>query len=313
MSPSQWPSLNYDSWKDTCTTLHLWTQIIGKIRLCKEYWVNHSWTSTLYVTPRGLGTSNVSNGDKSFSIEFDFIKSQLRFLDSSGKIIELPLQSESVAEFYQRVQQALKELEISTNFDARPNELEAALPFSEDTQDRVYEASQAYTFWQVLVRINNVMNEFRSKFVGKSSPVHFFWGSFDLALTRFSGKTAPEHPGGVPHLADKVVKEAYSHEVSSCGFWPGSDAYPNASFYAYAYPEPKGYSTARVEPPEAFYHQDLKEFLLPYNAVQTSQDPAQKLLSFLESTYTAAASHGKWNRPLLEESPYLKTCQEMFE
>jgi hypothetical protein len=306
---NNWPSLDYTAWKDTYETLHLWTQIAGKIRLSKDPWANHSWYSTLYVTPRGLTTSAINDGEKDFSIDFDFIDHRLNIQTSIGQSINFPLQSESVASFYNRVMNSLKEMEIETHFNPHPNEVAKTTSFLDDIAPRVYNPDQARNCWQVLVRVNNVFKEFRSRFVGKCSPVHFFWGSFDLVVSRFSGRRAPEHPGHVPHLANKVVKEAYSHEVSSCGFWPGNEAYPNAAFYCYAYPEPTGYGETKVLPQAAFYHPTMREFILPYEKVQKSQNPSEMLLQFLQSTYEGAANLGAWDRSLLEVSPYRDLCQ----
>lgn len=252
-----WPELDYESWKHTYQTLHRWVQIIGKIRLCKEPWTNHSWSSTLYVTSRGLGTSAIATEWGSVSLDFDFVEHKLDLQSSLGDRISLPLLNESVASFYQRVNEALKYLGVSTNFDPRPNELTDATLFAEDFNHRTYIPEAAHRFWQALVVVNNEFKVFRSLFVGKASPVHFFWGSFDLAVTRFSGRKAPVHPGGVPHLSNRVVREAYSHEVSSCGFWPGNDDYPNPIFYSYAYPEPPMFSKATIPIEGAQYDKDF--------------------------------------------------------
>jgi hypothetical protein len=305
---AQWPQLDYESWKDTYETLHLWTQIVGKVRLCKEPWANHSWYSTLYVTSRGLGTSAISDGDKNFSIDFDFISHRLIFQVSDGRCLDFALQSEDVASFYRRVMRTLTDLEIETRFSPIPNELEDGTPFFADTRHKIYDTNQANAFWQSLVPINNILKLFRSRFVGKCSPVHFFWGSFDLAVSRFSGRMAPPHPGGVPHLSNRVAREAYSHEVSSCGFWPGNAAYPQAAFYSYAYPAPEGFSSAKIEGPGAIFHPVLREFLLPYDEVRKSADPAQAILDFAESTYEAAADLGHWDRHAVEDSPFRDEC-----
>jgi hypothetical protein len=305
---ARWPQLEYDAWHDTYKTLHLWTQIVGKIRLSKEPWANHSWFSTLYVTSRGLGTSAISDGDRNFSIEFDFIGARLILQVSDGRSLDFPLQSEDVASFYRRVMGILKELGIETRFSAIPNELEDATAFFADTGHKVYDPEQARAFWQVLVPINNVLKLFRSRFVGKSSPVHFFWGSFDLAVSRFSGRPAPPHPGGVPHLADRVAREAYSHEVSSCGFWPGNATYPQAAFYSYVYPAPDRFSSAKIKGPGAFFHPTLREFLMPYDEVRESSEPTEAILDFAQSTYEAAADLGNWDRHALEDSPFREEC-----
>lgn len=307
-----WPELNYESWKHTYHTLHRWVQIVGKIRLCKEPWSNHSWSSTLYVTSRGLGTSAIPTSWGNFSIDFDFIQHKLVIQTSTGEEVALHLQNESVANFYERVSNTLKYLGISTNFDPRPNELPDATLFAEDLERRTYVPEDAKRFWDALVNINNVFKSFRSTYVGKASPVHFFWGSFDLAVTRFSGRRAPQHPGGIPHLSNRVVREAYSHEVSSCGFWPGNDDFPNAVFYSYAYPEPPMFAKATLQVPGAHYDPMLREFVLPYDAVRRSGNPSETLTSFLNGTYLAAANLGDWQRDLLEVSPYLQECQKTF-
>jgi hypothetical protein len=310
MKASRWPELEYETWKPTYQTVHMWSQIVGKIRACKEPWANHSWYSTLYVTPRGLSTSAIPDGDRNFSVGLDFLKHRLHIQTSDDRSMQFSLQGEPIAIFFERVMTALKELGIETNFDLHPNEVMDNTSFTKDTRPRVYKPEQAQNCWQVLVPINNVLKEFRSRFIGKCSPVHFFWGGFDIAVTRFSGKRAPEHPGGIPHLSDRITREAYSHEVSSCGFWPGNEMYPHAAFYSYAYPEPPGFSTAKIQPAGALYHSTMREFFLPYDEVRNSQDPAGTLLNFLQSTYEAAANLGGWDRKLLEESSYLTLCQK---
>lgn len=306
---TEWPGLDYNDWIETYKTVHLWTQIVGKIRLSKEPWANHSWYSTLYVSSRGLTTSAISDGQKTFSLDFDFINQSLLIENSDGGYLNFSLQAEPISKFYNRVMTALHELRIEAVFDLHPNEIMDSVPFPEDSRPRIYNPEQAHNFWQVLVRVNNVFKDFRSRFVGKCSPVHFFWGSFDLAVTRFSGRRAPLHPGHVTHLPDRVAREAYSHEVSSCGFWPGNEAYPHAAFYSYAYPEPMGFSTAEIHSSSAFYHPTMREFVLSYDDVRNSKNPSQTLLTFLQSTYDAAATLGLWNRDLLEESSYRSICQ----
>lgn len=308
---STWPVLEYSEWKSTYETLHRFIQIVGKFRLCKSPTCNHSWNSTLYVTSRGLTTSTIPVGENNMTISFDFIDHQLNFEDSLGRRSVIPLQNESVASFYNRFMDTLAIFEVSTHFNPRPNELSDSIPFHQDYDHRTYSRIDAFRCFQALVKINNVFQEYRSKFSGKSSPVHFFWGSFDLAISRFSGRKAPEHPGGVPHLPDSIVKEAYSHEVMSCGFWPGNELYPEAAFYAYAYPEPEGFSKARLTPAEAFYHKDMKEFILPYETVRTSLNPAATLMSFLDSAYRAAANLGHWEREDLEITPHLSRLIEI--
>lgn len=308
---TSWPKLEYLEWKATYETLHRWLQIVGKLRLCKSPWANHSWNTTFYVTARGFTTSAIPLGERALTVDFDFIDHQLLFQDSLGKNYVLPLQSESVAAFYSKFLKGLAAMEVEASFSPAPNEVSDATPFAQDIFHATYDRAAAHRCFQVMIRVHNVLQEFRSNFVGKSSPVHFFWGSFDLALTRFSGRKAPEHPGGVPHLSNDVVREAYSHEVMSCGFWPGNEMYPEAAFYAYAYPEPTGFSKAQINPPQAFYHPVLREFILPYEVVRNSADPQKVLMSFLESTYRAAANIGNWDRELLEVSPYLFKLKEI--
>jgi hypothetical protein len=296
-----WPALPYDEWADTRATLHLWTQIVGKIRLARTPWLNHSWHVTLYVSPRGLTTGPIPSEDGSFSIEFDFIDHVLWLRTSSGHTRQVELKPVSVAEFYADLQVALGELGVDTLIDPMPNEIPDAVPFGEDTLHASYDAEAAQRFHRALVSINHVLWRFRSGFIGKASPVHFFWGSFDLAVTRFAGPKAPLHPGGVPNLPDDVVREAYSHEVSSAGFWPGSPGpVEYAAFYSYAYPAPAGFDAAAVKPSDAFFSKELGEFILPYDAVRGARDPQAVLLAFLQSTYDAAADLGKWERKALE-------------
>jgi hypothetical protein len=250
-------------------------------------------------------------GDYNLTVDFDFFDHKVMFQDSRGRKAEIPLLKESVASFYRQFMDTLAILEIETHFTPKPNELMDDIPFAEDEIHSSYSRIEVYRCFQALVRINNVFQEFRTNFVGKSSPVHFFWGSFDLAVTRFSGKLAPDHPGGIPHISDAVVREAYSHEVMSCGFWPGNEMYPHAAFYAYAYPEPNGFSKAKITPPEAFYHKDLHEFVLPYETVRTSIDPAGTLMSFMDSCYRAAANLGYWERETLEVGPHLAKLKNL--
>jgi hypothetical protein len=297
---SGWPELPYPAWRDSCETLHLWTQIIGKIRLAKTPWLNHSWHVALYVTPRGLTTSPIPDGAHSFQIDFDFIDHVLRIATSDGAQRQLPLQPQSVASFYAAVMAALADLRIEVAIDDMPNELPAPLRFSQDTQHAAYDPEAVGRFRQVLVNADRVFKAFRTAFLGKASPVHFFWGSFDLAVTRFSGRRAPRHPGGVPHLSDDVAAEAYSHEVSSAGFWPGGGAIDFPAFYSYAYPAPEGFSDAKARPDAAFFSKELGEFILPYDAVRTAAQPDEALLEFLQSTYEAAADAAKWDRDALE-------------
>ncbi|MGE5535464.1 MAG: DUF5996 family protein [Acidobacteriota bacterium] len=300
-SSERWPELPYAAWKDTRDTLHLWTQIVGKIRLALTPWRNHSWHVTLYVTPRGLTTSPISHSGGSFSIDFDFIDHLLWLRTSDGRVRQMMLRPMPVAEFYAGLMAALGELGIVVRINRMPNEIPGAVPFDQDRVHSAYDPDYANRFWRVLLASHDVMAHFRTAFLGKVSPVHFFWGSFDLAVTRFSGRTAPRHPGGVPNLPDQVAQEAYSHEVSSAGFWPGGGGpVEYAAFYSYAYPAPEGFSAARVRPAQAMWSNELGEFLLAYDAVRTAQDPDATLMEFLQSTYEAAADLGKWNRAALE-------------
>jgi hypothetical protein len=282
-------------------TLHMWTQIVGKIRLTLSPWTNHSWHVTLYVTSRGLTTSPIPHGSDTFEMQFDFIDHQLLIDKSDGARRKLELKPQSVAEFYRMVMKTLNDLELPVTIHTMPNEIENPIPFDQDEQHRSYQAEYANRFWRVLVQSDRVFKEFRSRFCGKCSPVHFFWGSFDLAVTRFSGRQAPPHPGGVPHLPDAITREAYSQEVSSLGFWPGNAAMPAPVFYSYAYPEPPGFAEAKIQPQAAFYEPKLREFILPYDAVRTSQNPDEVLLDFAQSAYDAASKLGKWDREALEE------------
>ena len=294
-----WPDLPYPAWRDTAATLQLWTQIVGKVRLALTPWVNHSWQVPLYVTARGLGTSAMPVGGEILEIEFDFIDHRLVIRTSAGENRTLPLAPQTVAEFYRRVMALLNETGVAVTINAMPNEVPNPIRFSEDRVHNAYDADAAHRFWRALVQADRVFKLFRSGFLGKVSPVHFFWGSFDLAVTRFSGRKAPLHPGGVPGLPDAVAREAYSHEVSSAGFWPGSDALPQAAFYSYAYPEPAGFRD-RTVPPGAAFDTTLGEFVLPYDQVRTAAQPDALLLDFLRATYAAAADAGKWDRAALE-------------
>jgi hypothetical protein len=298
-----WPDLVYSAWKDTRDTLHLWTQIVGKIRLALTPWLNHSWHVPLYVTTRGLTTSPIYYEDFSFEITFDFKDHLLDITASGGYRHQIALQPRTVAEFYDFVVAALREAGIPVEINDFPCEIPGAIPFSLDVTHSAYDAQYAQRFWRVLLQVDRVFKQFRTGFIGKSSPVHFFWGSFDLAVTRFSGRRAPRHPGGIPGLADEVVRDAYSHEVSSAGFWPGGSGIEYAAFYSYAYPEPDGFRTSSVQPQSAFFSGALGEFLLPYDAIRTASDPDRELLTFLSSTYEAAARTGKWDRTVLECTP----------
>jgi hypothetical protein len=301
--PTSWPELPTAAWRDTYATLHLFTQVIGKIRLARAPWLNHSWQVALYVTTHGLTTSPIPDGVRTFQIDFDFIDHTLRISTSDGATRRLELAGQSVAKFYTAVTAALAELGIHVPIDDMPNELPDPIRFSDDNQHASYDPNAVQRFLQILVSVDRVFKQFRTGFLGKASPVHFFWGSFDLAVTRFSGRRAPRHPGGVPHLSDAVACEAYSHEVSSAGFWPGSGAIDYPAFYSYAYPEPAGFRSAQVRPDAAFFSEAVGEFILPYDAVRTAAQPDQALLEFLQSTYDAAANAARWDRDALECPP----------
>ena len=298
-----WPELPTETWRDTYETLHLWTQIIGKIRLVRTPWLNHSWHVALYVTARGLTTSPIPDGDGTFQIDLDLIDHVLRISTSSGAGRQFALAGQSVASFYAAIMAALAELGIHIAIDEMPSELPEPIRFSQDHRHATYDADAVRRFFQILLNADGVFKHFRTGFLGKASPVHFFWGSFDLAVTRFSGRRAPRHPGGVPHLPDAVAYEAYSHEESSAGFWPGSGAIDYPAFYSYAYPEPAGFRAAQVRPEAAFFSESLGEFILPYDAVRVSAQPEQTLLDFLQSTYEAAADAARWDRDALECAP----------
>ena len=289
----------------------MWTQIVGKIRLTLTPWTNHSWHVTLYVTARGLTTSPIPHGNSTFEIDFDFIDHHLRILKSDGGQRSLELKPRTVAAFYKAVMTALDELGLPVKIDIMPNEIPNPIPFDRDEQHRSYDPEYANRFWRVLVQADRVFKEFRSRFCGKCSPVHFFWGAPDLAVTRFSGRTAPPHPGGFPHLPDAVTREAYSQEVSSLGFWPGADVMPMAIFYSYAYPEPAGFPEAKVKPGAASYNAQFHEFVLPYDAVRTSKSPDDAILDFAQSTYDAASTLSNWDRGALEEKkPSLHSARQ---
>jgi hypothetical protein len=298
-----WPDLPYEAWKETCATVQLWTQMVGKIRLAHTPWLNHSWHVPLYVSARGLTTSLISHEVRLFDVEFDFVEHVLRLRTSDGGHGIVKLRPCAVADFYEELMAALGALHLPGTIDKMPNEIADAIPFDQDTRHSAYDAGAVQRFWQILLQVHRVLSHFRTSFLGKCSPVHFFWGSFDLAVTRFSGRPAPLHPGGVPHLPDAVVREAYSHEVSSAGFWPGGNGVDYAAFYSYAYPEPPGFRQARVGPSGAFFSEALGEFLLPYEVVRTSADPDAALLEFLDDTYRAAADAARWDRDALECLP----------
>ncbi len=295
-----WPELPFEDWSDTAATLHMWTQIAGKIRLARTPWTNHSWHVPLYVTSCGLGTSLIPYDARAFELDFDLLDHQLRIHTTDGSKRSIPLRARPVSDFYREFLDALSELGFDIRIHTTPSEVADAIPFERDTEHHHYDREFATRFWRALVQIDRVFKEFRSRFVGKCSPVHFFWGSFDLAVTRFSGREAPPHPGGVPNFPDWVAREAYSHEVSSAGFWPGGGGVDIPAFYSYAYPAPDGFAAARVSPSGAYYSHELGEFLLPYDEVREAASPDEVLLDFLQSTYEAAADNAKWDRDALE-------------
>jgi Family of unknown function (DUF5996) len=293
--PECWPSLPLDTWQDTRATLHMWTQVVGKVRLALTPLVNHWWNVPLYVTARGLTTSRIPCGDISFELWFDFLRHQLCLETSAGILKSLALAPRSVADFYQEVMQMLSSAGIQVKIWHMPVEIPDPIPFDQDRVHASYDPKAAENFWRILLSVDSVFNQFRAEFIGKSSPVHFFWGSMDLAVSRFSGRRAPERPG-----ADAMTREAYSHEVSSVGFWPGNTGVSDAAFYSYTVPEPQGFKQASVRPDAASYNTQLGEFLLPYEEVRKAQSPSAALLDFCRSTYQAAATLGKWDREALE-------------
>ncbi|HEY9235513.1 MULTISPECIES: DUF5996 family protein [Phenylobacterium] len=295
-----WPRLDYAKDHGTFETLHLMTQVVGKARTACAPWINHGWQVALYVSPRGFTTSSVPHGRDVFDLEFDFIDQVLRCRASNGFAGTIPLGGQTIAGFYDGVSGLLADAGLPVRIDGRPNEIEGAILFRSDVADRPYDPDAAFHLWRALIQIAQVFESFRTGFLGKISPVHLFWGSFDLAVTRFSGRPAPLHPGGIPNLPDAVAREAYSHEVSSAGFWPGGGAIDYPAFYSYAYPEPEGFRGRLVEPPAAFFHEGLGEFVLSYEAVRSAPDPAAALMAFLSSTYAAAADAGHWPRAELE-------------
>jgi len=299
---SLWPDLPLGAWQDTCETLHRWTQIVGKVRLATTPLINHWWNVTLHVDSRGLAApANVFAGHP-FDIVFDFVDHQLRILTSDGAAEILALRPMPVADFYAQLMERLRRLGIAVHIWTMPSEIENAVPFDQDRTHGQYDPDYAQRFWQALLQASRVLNTFRARFVGKASPVHFFWGSFDLAVTRFSGRTAAPPKGVTPNVAAWVMAEAYSHEVSSCGFWPGNGGFGQAAFYVYAYPEPAGYGETRLQTPESFYDTGLGQFILPYDAVREARDPDALLLNFLQETYEAAADLAKWDRMALERA-----------
>jgi hypothetical protein len=298
-SRAAWPPLPLSEWEGTLAALHRWMQVLGKLRLAGAAWTNHSWHVTLPLTARGIGTGPLPCGDRFWQAEFDFLDHRLKISASDGGTATVLLQPQSVAQFHAGVRDALQSLGIPMDIHSQPCEIADAVPFERDTGQRPYDGDAVRRYWRILLQADRVLRIFRARFRGKSSPVHFFWGAMDLAVTRFSGREAPPHPGGVPNLADWVVREAYSHEVSSCGFWPGPGL-GCAAFYAYAYPEQEGFAAADVQPKAAFYSQQLREFILPYDAVREAPDPDDALLGFLQSTYEATAKLGQWDRAALE-------------
>jgi hypothetical protein len=298
-----WPALPLAAWQSTFETLHMWTQIVGKTRLALAPMENHWWQIALYLTPRGLTTSAMPHGRRTFSVDFDFLDHQLYLRASDGASRAIPLVPQSVADFYAAYREALRSLGLEVEMHPVPVEVEIAIPFAEDRTHASYDADAARRWWHLLAQADRVMKRFRSDFLGKQSPVHFFWGSFDLAATRFSGRRAPRHPGGAPNCPDYVMEEAYSHECSSVGFWPGGGALAEPAFYSYSYPEPAGYAEHAISPAGAYYSRDLREFVLPGEVLRGSSAPDETLLEFCRSAYEAAAETGGWDRAALERSP----------
>jgi hypothetical protein len=297
--PAIWPELEYREWRETALALQLWLQVAGKVRLALTPWLNHSWQVPYYVTARGLATSPISHDGRIFDLEFDFLSHRMVGRDSSGAASEFPLDAMSVADFYHKLVALLAALDVQVQITPLPSEVIDAVPFEQDHARRPYDSKNVENFFRALVNADGIFKLFRTGFLGKASPVHLFWGGFDLAVTRFSGRRAPVHPGGIPGLSDRVTREAYSHEVSSAGFWPGNEAYPHAAFYSYAYPEPKGFRDAAM-PPGATYDAQLGEFILPYDIVRKSANGEKLVMDFLQASYAAAADLGKWDRAALD-------------
>jgi Family of unknown function (DUF5996) len=293
--PECWPALSLDSWKDTYATLHMWTQIVGKVRLRLTPLINHWWNVPFYITPRGMTTSQIASGDRAFELRFDFINHELVLETSDGMVKALPLQPRSVAAFYKDLMELLRRAKIEVKIWRMPVEIANPTPFDQDDVHHSYDRASVEKFWRILLSVNTVFTQFRSQFIGKSSPVHFFWGSFDLAVSRFSGRRAAERPG-----VDSITREAYSHEVSSVGFWPGGGDIKEAAFYSYTVPQPPGFNQARVRPDAAYFNQQLGEFLLMYEEVRKAESPTASLLDFCQSTYQAGADLGHWDRSALE-------------
>lgn len=298
-----WPDLPYDEWKDTLATIHMWLQIVGKIRVACVPWVNHQWHVTLHLTSRGLTSRPIPWNGGTFQIDFDFIDHRLELLHSDGQRAGLELKPRPVADFYHKLFEMLKQLGVAVEIHGVPNEVPDPIPFARNERNGEYQPDYVSRFWRILSSSACVMEDFRGDFVGKSSPVHFFWGAMDLAVTRFSSARAPEHPGGIPHLPDRITREAYSHQVSSAGFWPGGESHPQPIYYSYAYPSPPGYSEALVSPAGARWDPDLAEFVLAYDEVRRALSPREDLKRFLKSTYDTAADLGAWDRSRLEWRP----------
>lgn len=294
-----WPTLRVADWTDTQATLHMWLQVAGKVRLAHAPLVNHWWQVPFYVTPRGLGTSPIPYRGGMFDLEFDVVDHRLLIRSSSGDQRTVPLVPQSVAQFHERTMSALAELDIDAPIRPVPTEVDPAVPFAEDHDNTSYDAGAVTAFWRQLMQAERVMTLFRAEFLGKVSPVHFFWGAMDLACTRFSGRPAPTHPGGAPNCPDWVMVEGYSHELSSCGFWPGGGE--EGAFYSYAYPEPDGYSDTRIDVEGAYYSPEFRQFLLPYEAVRTSADPDATALAFFRATYRAGAEASQWDEGLVSD------------
>jgi len=298
--PREWPDIPYPAWRETCDALHLFVQIVGKYRLARTPWVNHSWHATLYVNARGLTTSVIPDGPGGIEISFDLLGHVVAGAAGDGRTESFPLEPMSVADFHARFLALIRALGGTPEFHGRPNEILDPVPFVEDRRERPYDRDAVTRFFRALVQIDRVLKHFRTGFLGKVSPTHLFWGALDMAVTRFSGRRAPLHPGGVPGLPDAVTREAYGHEVSSAGFWPGGAGIDVPAFYSYAYPKPGGFSEAVIAPKEAYFSSELGEFLLPYDAVRQAPDPDATLMAFLETTYVAAAERGRWSREALE-------------
>ena len=303
MTQDAWPDLPLAAWSDSADTLHRWFQIAGKVRLALTPRVNHSWSATLYVTARGLTTGLLPHDRRGCEIRFDFVSHRLVIESSDGGVGGFALEPRTVADFYARLMAEMTRLDLPVRINSKPNELADATPFARDDRHRAYDAGYANRFWRILVQADRVFQVFRARFIGKCSPVHFFWGAPDLAVTRFSGRKAPVHPGGIPNLPDRITREAYSHEVSSCGFWWGGGPVTTPAFYSYAYPEPPGFAQAAIGPAGAAYHPGLGEFVLPYDIVRRAESPDDTLLEFLETTYQAAARLSGWDRDLDRGGP----------